>query len=864
MSKMSKSKKILIGVISLILAVALIWIIYYLVHYLFYGEYKKYLSSYEYETGAEFSPITESVSDVEGMVLAAENESLKLYVNTETAEVAVYDKRNGQITYSNPQNADEDTIANETNKNYMKSQLILTFFNAVRLEQTFDSYSYSTSRGQLEVEAIEGGVRFVYTLGDLTSATGIVPQYISKEALDRVAAALSEEDAKQVTKKYKESNVAEGYYELLEATMKGPSQLRKLNTYFEAAGFTQEEYNIEMENSGVEGAVPISFVIPLEYRLNEDAVDVSIPMNGVEEYGGGSVYRIQLLNYFGAAGPEEEGYMLVPNGSGSLINFNSGKGAAIAGTDYSEYVYGIDPLAAEYTVRENTEDMKMALFGLFRDNSSIFATIEDGASLATISANSAGEYTTYNNVYTTFIVRGNDKLSMFGTTGSEGDLPIVEKTFYDANLAVKYTMLTDENPGYEGAANYYRDRLIAEGVLTPQETTGDIKFYYDVLSGVETTKFFLGTQYRGLNSMTTFNQAEAMSNELAENGITNQVMNLQGWCNGGYYHDVLNKIKVPWKLGGKSGLEDLSATVEENGGILYVDTAFQKVTEVSSRYSETNETSRYYGGGYIAQFGLVNPATLRQTSGLNYAENRFYLISPKFLVRYIARFADRIEGYDVGGISLRDLGNELHSDKKRTEVIMREDALDVVLGQFQVLADTGKSLMVNDGNDYTFAYASDIINAPLTGNDYYIVDETVPFYQMLIHGCIDYSGTVINLEDTTSADAIVLELIQAGASPHFLFSWDSPNEIKYTGLKFFYATTYENWKDDAIDIYTRVNEALSQVSGAYMTGFETLEENVTAVTYSNGITFYINKGTTNKTINGVSVPAGSYGIGGAK
>lgn len=60
--------------------------------------------------------------------------------------------------------------------------------------------------------------------------------------------------------------------------MKGASQLRKLNRFFEEAGFTEEDYITEMENSGVEGAVPISFMIPLEYRLNEDSVDVSIPM----------------------------------------------------------------------------------------------------------------------------------------------------------------------------------------------------------------------------------------------------------------------------------------------------------------------------------------------------------------------------------------------------------------------------------------------------------------------------------------------------------------------------------------------------------------------------------------------------------
>lgn len=857
---MRKSKKILIGVVSLIAAVVLIWFAYYLIHFYFYNHYKDYLTSYDYEEGTEFTPIAESAGDVEGMVLAAQSDQLKFYVDTETGYVAVYDKRNGQTVYSNPLNADEDAIANGTNKNYMKSQLIVDYFNTARTIGTYDSYSYCVEMGdQLEVESIENGVRFIYTLGDLTAATGIVPQYISSETLDAVCALMDADDAKFVRTKYKESNVADGYMELLESAAKGASQIRKLNRAFESAGFTQEDYNREMEGSGVEGAVPISFEIPLEYRLVGDAVEVSVPMCAVKENGGGSIYRISMLRFFGAAGTNENGYLLVPNGSGSLINFNNGKTTA---APYSEYVYGIDPLAAELTVRENTENVKMALFGICREDSSVFATIERGGSLAYLSARVSGSINEYNYVYPTFVVRGNEKLAMFGTTGNEADLPIVEKKFYDENITVRYTMLTEEHAGYAGAANYYRDRLISEGVLTPNGASGDIKFYYDVLGGIEKIKFFLGVRYRGLYAMTSFDEAVEISNDLAANGISNQVMNYQGWCNGGYYHDVLDKIKVPLRLGGRSGLEDLSAAVEANGGTFYADVAFQRVTEITERYSEGNETSRYYGAGYVADFGLVNPATLRQTSGLGWSENLFYLISPKFLVRYVEKFAGKIDRYDIGGISLRDLGNQLHSDKKRTNVIDRCEAQDVVEAELQNLEDTGKRMMMNAGNDYSFAYADDIINAPLTDNDYYIVDETIPFYEMLIHGCIDYSGSVINLSDTFDRTETVLNLIETGASPHFVFSWENSNEMKNTGLSRFYSTTYENWKQEALAVYDEVNGALKYVNGETIVGHVIYDNGVRAVTYSNGVTVYINTGTSSQTVDGVTVPARGYEIGG--
>lgn len=862
MKKMRTSKKILIAFISIIAAVILIFLARWLIRYYFYNGYQNELSSYSYEEGGEFQAISETKSDVADMVLAAENDTLKLYVNTSSGAVAVVDKRNGNITYSNPTDADEDSIASGTNKAYLKSQLIVDYFNTTRTQGTFDSYSYCAERGQLEVESIANGVRFLYTMGDLSSETGIVPRYISADTLEKVMERMSEEGSTFTRKKYTESKVADNYYELLESAVKGASQLRKLNNYFTEAGFTEEEYIAEMEGSGVEGLIPISFEIPLEYRLNGDAVDVSIPLSEVKENGGGSIFRIQMLRYFGAAGTEEEGYMLVPNGSGSLINFNNGK----TGTSpYSEYVYGLDPLSAEYTVRENTTDTKLALYGIFRKDSAVFATIEDGASYALLSAYVSGKVNEYNFVYPTFVVRGNDKLSMFGTTGNEADIPIVETNHYDANLTVKYTMLTEENADYSSAANYYRDRLVREGKLTAEETTGDdLKFYYDVLGGVGMTKFFLGTQYQGMYAMTTFEEAEDIYTDLYDSGITKQVMNFQGWMNRGYYHDVANKIKIPHALGGKSDLEALSSRMAADGNTFYADVAFQKVTFISKRYSYGNETSRYYGAGYVAEFGLVNPATLRQTSGLGYEENHYYLISPKFLHRYTDAFVKKIGKYDIGGISLRDLGNELHSDKKRTHIIDREAALDVVTAALGDMKNTGKNILLNAGNDYAFGYADDMINVPLSSNDYYIIDETVPFYEMLIHGYIDYAGSVINLSDTYEKSDIVLNLVENGAAPHFMFSWENSSDIKTTALNRFYSTFYENWKDDSVAIYNEVNGALKYVTGAAMIKHETLDSGVKAVTYSNGVVIYINTGNSDKTVNGVTVPAKGYLVGGVK
>ena len=856
--QMRLTKKIVLCILGIALVIGGSYLGYYLIHYVAYDKYEDYLSSYTYETGSTFTTIRESKADVDGMELVAENDNLKLYADTATGNVAIYDKRNGETVYTNPVNAEEDTVANATNMNYLKSQFILNYYSKDVKAGTFDSYSMCVERGQLAVESIENGVRFLYTVGDFsTNKTGNIPIYITQEKLDEIAGKLTEKEATSLYRYYSESTTAPGMLELNGVVQKNVKTIAKVQGWLDGIGWTDEEYEEQMALAGVEVEMPVSFMIPLEYRLEEDGVRVSVPVSGIEEYGGGAVYRIQLLRYMGAASTEEEGYMVVPNGSGSLIYFNNGKTNVAS---YSQYVYDIDPLIANFTTTENTDPVKLPLYGICRENSSIMATIEDGQSLAMITAGVSGVYNDYNYAYTTFIVRNADNLLMFGDAIT--DVYVLEPDLYDCNLTVKYTLLTEENKGYSGIANAYREKLIAEGRLEGTADSGDIPFYYDIIGGVKETSHILGVQYLSNFAMTTFEEAVAISNDVKEQGINNQVMNFQGWMNGGYYHDAVDRIWVTSKLGGKSGLEALSQAVEANGGRFYADAAIQKVTFADDGFNYNAEGARYYGAGYVASFGLVNPTTLRATSGLSYLENLYDLLSPRYLPRYVENYAESMQKYEIGGLSFRDLGNYLVSDKKRTNIITREEALDIVLGQWDVLRETDKYLMADAANDYAFPYLTDIINAPTDHNEFFIVDEDIPLYEMIIHGSISYSSDLLNFYDEENMTELVLNLIEYGAAPHYVFTWEESSEMKGTALNRYYATTYDVWKQEAFEIYGQVNEALKYVSDAKMIRHEILENDVRVITYDNGVVIYINYSEKAQKVDGMEIPAESYRLEG--
>lgn len=874
--KMSTIKKIILSVVSVLVVVVAAYMIYNLVHYKLFRDYKDYLGENEaYEEGTAFTAKDDASPDVAGMQLAAENEFLKLYINAKTAEVAVYDKRTGQTTYSNPVNGAEDAVASKTHRAYLQSQLIVDFYNAARNSSSYNSYDYSTSRGQFEVQGITDGVRVLYTLGDLSSPTGIVPEYIESARLESFLANLSEKNAKYVRQRFTEWEEREGWMIIVEGAKGAASQMRKMNEYLAEAGYTEDDYTQDMLASGVDGVIPTYFVIPLEYKLAGDGLRVRIPVEHIEESGDGKIYRIQLLRYFGASdmADADGGYMLVPNGAGSIIYFNNGKTDAAA---YSQYVYNIDPVSAEYLVRENTEQVRMPFYGMYYKNTDtgIFTVIEKGDSHAMISANVSGSLNSYNYAWPTFSVRGSDSLAMFGTSGNAADLPIVEPDFYSNDIIVRYNFLEKGKADYSGMANYYRAKLVENGTLTHLAPASDIPFYMDLIGGVKVDANILGISYLDIFAMTTYEEAEKIVDDLSAGGVNRLVLNYQGWFNEGYYHDAASKIKLVKELGSKKELERLTDKVEAAGGKLYGDVAFQKVSFIADNFNYTRESARYYGAGYTLSFGQINPVSLQQTYALGYRETLYNVISPKFLVRYVDKFADKIGKYDISGISLRDLGDYLTSDKKRTEMIVREQAKEIVKGQLEKLEGTGKQLMVSGGNAYAWGYSDDLINIPVSGNRYLIIDEDVPFYQMLVHGYIDYAGKAVNLDDSFDRVDSVLTMIEYGAAPHFTFTGKQSSEMKYTGLNGMYSTTYKNqadvagdeklfsWDELAKGVYAEVNGVLKNVVDAEIIGHEILASGVVKVSYSNGVTVYVNKQDAAADAEGSELAAKSYEVRG--
>ena len=842
-------RRVLWIIAGLAAAAAVLFLARYVIHYRAYDEYRQYIVQPAAKTEAEaLKPLKDPENAVPGFVLAAQNDRLGLYLKEKTAEIALYDRKSGLTVYSNPQDAADDPVARSgLNQANLKSQFILNYLDTNSREGTpWSSYAKCVENGQIEYLQLENGFRAVYTLSN--EKLMLVPQQMTAEWYG----ILSASGKKQAAKSYVLDEET-GLY-VLKSQGVTARHRQQIDADARKAGFTMEDY-AEMqalaEEEESEAAESTSFVVALDYTLTPDGLTVTIPHAELAETGGAKIRTIQLLPFFGAAGTAEKGVIVVPDGSGALIRFNNGKNTA---PQYNQNIYDLDLIDSDITATQNMQSARLALFGICREDCGLLVSCGRGAALASVTADVAGRNNSYNYAYFTFGLRRTDTLMVAGE-----EAIVAEQDSYPVDCAVSYRILDGEYTGYNGLARAVRESLLADGSLTLKtEKSGDIPFYCDILCGVRETAHWMGVQYLRVMPMTTFAQAEEILSGLRQEQVGNLRVNLQGWMNGGYYHDPVNHVSVQDGLGGARGLQSLRAAAAETGGKIYPDAALQQVTEIAKGFLRSEEASRYYAKGYVAEFGTVSPVSMRRTATMGFTERAYMLLSPRFLPRYAASLASAAERLGLDALSLRDLGNEVHADKRRTNVISREADLDLVRHAFGVIGAGERELMVSGGNDYSFPYVRHVINAPVEATMFAIVDEQIPLWEMILHGSADYCGSPLNLMQSEDRRAALLHLIEYGASTHYTFTWQDAADMKYTGLNNNYATTFSSWKEEAAESYRFVNGALAGVSGAEMLRHDRLSDTLARVTYSNGTVLYVNSGEHEAEADGYRIPAMDY------
>ena len=148
------------------------------------------------------------------------------------------------------------------------------------------------------------------------------------------------------------------------------------------------------------------------------------------------------------------------------------------------------------------------------------------------------------------------------------------------------------------------------------------------------------------------------------------------------------------------------------------------------------------------------------------------------------------------------------------------------------LSDSGMKIMTNMGNDYAAIYSDMVTNMDLTGSDYTILDAAVPFYQLAVHGYVNYTGTALN--NTGNAEEELLHSAEYGAGLYFTLMRETAFALQKTLYTEYYGSDYAEWHDRMLEIYTRYNAELGHIFNQEMTDHEYIQKDLTCTSYEDG------------------------------
>jgi len=648
--------------------------------------------------------------------------------------------------------------------------------------------------------------------------------------------------------------------------------LEDMRSLIRQSGVSPEELQRDYDLFGLDKSErnTVIFRAALEYTLDGDSLvvrvrvaDLEYPKDVLDEFGQITSYppnTIRLLEYFGAAGTQAEGYMFVPDGSGALIYLNNGKTHM---PSYSSWVYGLDRALDPPQSRETlSEHVYLPVFGMKQGTQAMIGIIEGGKAASRISADIGGRADSYNKVSAAFTVlpKGVTSLESWpeiraGQTIIKQSIDVYQCRLFLEDMVVRYTFLQDDDASYAGMARTYQDYLVSKGVLSRMSGCRDLPFLLELVGSISVSKPVLGAPRDVIRPLTTFDQAQEVVDRFLAGGVKEIALRYSGWLRGGYYHVFPDRVRVEESLGGLLALDRLCAHLEDKGVVLYPDVAFLEVYRngLLDSFVTLRDAARYLNKK-TALSHVFHPV-----SGQYQESKASPILSARRLPSVIQSFLREFDKISAPGLSLRVMGRQVDSDFRDDpeKLVDREQAVEIIEEQMRTITeDYGLALMVEGGNDYSLRYASLVVGAPMSSSEYNLLDASVPFYQMVLHGYVHYAGEPLNhAQDRRNAR---LRTIESGAIPYYQLIYEDPSEVKQTSIDHLFSMGFEGWIDEASQFYMDANRILADLQEQRIVDHRELAAGLFQTVYEDGRSVLVNYNAEDVRFGDIVVPGLDY------
>lgn len=800
------------------------------------------------------SSTTENDVNKQDYKLYLENDKLQLYINPDTTEFKVVNLTDNSVWYStNPNNTDPEK----------KALLYLEYVVSGGVKSFINSYNGAVKNGQYKIKTDKDKVTISYSIGDFSSLA-LVPEILSKERYKELsdkfddpfeaarfrnyytffdASTFSEEDVyiQDTMKKYSilqkktmyvvsntvltQASIKKDFAKLLAEIGYNKEDFEKDSVYFKDASTTIDE---------------AGFNVSIELSLDGSDLIARIPNDSIEMYSDFPLTNLTLLKYFGSQTPNDTGYFVLPDGSGSVMNIYNGK---TDGHQYSCRVYGMGYSLSDGEKTSDYNNASLPIFGINSGNKAIFAEITEGDAIADVRAYS-GDSNEYSFAAPCFRFRESfvSRLS----SGRKEQFNTIQKKRFPGDMSVRYSFLTGEQSSYNGMASFYRNRLFGD----KKTTNKDISLMVEYIGMLQKQSQLFGISYEKKLPMTTYDQVSQYSKDLVENGISNLNIKMSGWFGDGYTHSSTKNVSPIRKLGGSKGFNNLVKSLNDINVKFWpdADVQYTVASGLEANTKAIRTISKSIGSVYYYDLASFNQrfdfSVKRRVNTLD------------VVIDELNYFTDYAKKNSLTNISLRSMGQGLNADFNEDNFVDHQLTIKTTIEQLKKLKNQEISFLTSGANAYMFNLSDMFLNVPLTSNEYDSTNYSIPFLQMVLRGKVDYAGTPMNLTgDTTNA---VLRAAQSGANLYYLFGSENTDEIVESDYTDFYSIDYSYYKDYLIKTAKKYQSDFKDTVNQEIVSYIELESGVSKTVFANGSTVYVNLNNFDVTVENISLTAKTY------
>lgn len=598
-------------------------------------------------------------------------------------------------------------------------------------------------------------------------------------------------------------------------------------------------------------AGPISFA--MDYHLNNGYFEVTIPQKQIKEtiddknQTGFYLVTLEPLPFFGAGADDEQGYMLIPDGSGALVRFKKIHPDYLQ--PFNETVYGQDlygPFTGGLGFGASLEPTLMPAYGIAKQadangkpiNGAFLALATQGQYDVNVESDPSGYITRYNHSSFQFLYRRTASIPR-----SRGVyVQRVATELVTGDRSVRLYLLSGKNATYSGMAAMYR-QYIQNDMHVKLLAQRDTPLNLDLT---------MGAQKKGLISYTlvpatTFADAQQIVQALRQRGVNNLKLTLRGWNRGGLFHAAPNRMPADSGLGGNAGLQTLTAFASKLGVGVYLQDDFEDAFSGEKGFFAHNDAMR--GANKLPAF----------SQGASQGQQEYLLNPIVEFTQFVQRDIPKEKALGATGNDLLWFGQNITYDTNEQHPLTRETYMLENMKIVDYIKQQLGGVAIEGGNTYILGHTQDARRVSVDSSHWQFEDQPVPFYEMAVHGFMTYTGTYANLRSDPQFE--YLRQIEYGAVPTFDLTYRPTSDLNRVLFTYNdWSSGWTDWVDELVREYQEVNVQLGSTFNQFIVDHRELAPKVFQTTYSNGTKVIVNYSNERFGQGSVAVDALSYAV----